>query len=510
MAPTKLAAALTAAVRRLAADGGQPPAPKAGAGVAFKEAIDWHRQRDPLTNEEWRKRQDWYRRRSFTVANVAQLDLVSDVHRAIGKAIEDGTTLEDFKKDVGEKLKTAWAGTVKDPPWRLEVIFRQGTLSAYGAGRYYQASDPAVLKRRPYWGLLVVLDGRTTEKICKPLAGTILPASDPWWRVHIPPLHMFCRTVLATYTEEQAKKKGITAKPSLDPAQEGFGLAPDAIESDGPTGSKWFASKIEKAPRKLGEVAESKQSRAAVGRRAAKPRVDATPDEGGLTPSGTPVSKSVAIPDGKEHEPIRHALRAIDQAHGDGELPPIPARVVPKLAGDMVGEFSGLESAAGKPFVVGQLSVSSLASFQELVAAHEAGHMQDLLSIAGPGRYASKQPNEALGPVFDAIEASASVTQLRKASKSAYGYRTEAGRKRRYDLSRFHPLLRYYLRPEELWARAYAQFVAVRSGDPLLLGQIDAIRSQNDVESWSQWSDDDFKKIKAALDEFFRSKGWLK
>lgn len=260
MAREQLAAALTAAVQRLAADGGQPPDPTAGTGVPFAEAIAWHRQRDPLTDEEWRKRQDWYRRRSFTIANVAQLDLVSEVQRAIERAIVDGTTLDDFKKEVGEKLKAAWAGDVKNPAWRLEVIFRQGTLAAYGAGRYYQASDPAVLKRRPYWGLEVVLDDRTTKEICRPLVGTILLASDPWWRVHVPPLHMLCRTVLSTYTEAQAKKRGITAKPSMQPVQDGFGLAPDAIESDGPTGSRWYQEKLKRAPPKLAEAANAKQA----------------------------------------------------------------------------------------------------------------------------------------------------------------------------------------------------------------------------------------------------------
>jgi hypothetical protein len=260
-----LAAALSAAVRRLAADGGRVPDPAAGTGAPFAEAIAWHRSREPLTDEEWSKRQDWYRRRSFTVANVAQLDLVSDVHRAIDTAIAEGTTLADFKKEVGDKLKAAWGGDVKNPAWRLEVIFRQGTLSAYGAGRYYQASSPEVLKRRPYWGLEVVVDSRTTKEICRPLVGTVLAANDPWWRVHIPPLHMLCRTALTTYTEEQAKKRGITAKPTLKPVQDGFGLAPDAIESDGPTASRWYEEKLKRAPAKLAEVAKAKQAAAESG-----------------------------------------------------------------------------------------------------------------------------------------------------------------------------------------------------------------------------------------------------
>lgn len=512
MSHTQLAAAVAAAVQRLAADGGPPPEPKAGTGVPFKEAIDWHRQREPLTDEEWRKRQDWYRRRSFTVANVAQLDLVSDVHRAIENAVADGTTLDDFKKEIGERLQAAWGADVKNPAWRLEVIFRQGTLSAYGAGRYYQANDPTVLKRRPFWGLEVVVDDRTTKEICKPLVGTVLPANDPWWRVHVPPLHMLCRTALTTYTEEQAKKRGITAKPSMEPVQDGFGLAPDAIESDGPTGSRWYDEKLKRAPAELAEVAESKQSTSAVGRREAKPREGATPDDGGLTPSGTPVSKAVDVPQGQEHEPIRHAVRAVDEAHGDGDLPTVPAAVVPKMTGDTVGVFRALKAVAGKPMVIGGIEISGAGAFSEFNAVHEIGHAMDFLALSGQGRFASEVGTASLESVFAAIGASAAVVKLQNlAKRKRVRFTDSTGRTREASLGAIRRRVNYLLEPAELWARAYAQFVAVRSGDPILLGQLDALRAPVGVVDFhEQWDDDDFKPIKAEIETFMRSRGWLR
>lgn len=66
----------------------------------------------------------------------------------------------------------------------------------------------------------------------------------------------------------------------------------------------------------------------------------------------------------------------------------------------------------------------------------------------------------------------------------------------------------YYLRREEQWARAYAQYIATRSADPLLLEQLDAIRtSAHAVYRASQWSDDDFSAIGAAIDDLLTTLG---
>lgn len=44
---------------------------------------------------------------AFTVADVAQLDMVVDVYEAIERAVAHGTTLDDFKADVGKSLEEA-------------------------------------------------------------------------------------------------------------------------------------------------------------------------------------------------------------------------------------------------------------------------------------------------------------------------------------------------------------------------------------------------------------------
>src|SRR3982751_3208114 len=116
----------------------KPPAPKAP-----KEALRWFREQVPFTREEYDQLDVKARRRAFFVSNVAQLRLVSEVHKAITKAIEKGTTLAAFKKAAEAKLTAAWGGP---KPAVVETIFRTNIQSAYNAGRLEQFEEP-VIKR---------------------------------------------------------------------------------------------------------------------------------------------------------------------------------------------------------------------------------------------------------------------------------------------------------------------------------------------------------------------------
>lgn len=92
--------------------------------VDFEEAIDFFRQRVPMLKAEWEAMEVAARKKAFTVAGVAQLDVVTDVWKSIDRALRDGTPLEEWKTEIGPKLEAAWAGSAANPPWRLETIFR--------------------------------------------------------------------------------------------------------------------------------------------------------------------------------------------------------------------------------------------------------------------------------------------------------------------------------------------------------------------------------------------------
>jgi hypothetical protein len=79
------------------------------------------------------------------------------------------------------------------------------------------------------------------------------------------------------------------------------------------------------------------------------------------------------------------------------------------------------------------------------------------------------------------------------------------------DLSPERRYARYLLTTEETWARAYAQYVAVRSGDATLMKQLNDLREEKTQKYYpSQWEDDDFKPIGEAIDRLMIKLGWRK
>lgn len=191
----------------------------------FDEAVDAFRRKVPVTDDEYEKLTAREKVTAFRVAAVQDGRVVQEVFDALDKAIEDGTTFEDFKVEVQGTLAEAWGG--EDAP-RLEMTFRTNVLRAYNDGRTAIFSDPEVRKARPYLRFDSVGDSRTCA-ICEPLDGTILPADDPFWRTHQGPLHPGCRCLHTALSAEEAGEEGGVddEPPEAEPPAPGFGLSED-------------------------------------------------------------------------------------------------------------------------------------------------------------------------------------------------------------------------------------------------------------------------------------------
>lgn len=68
--------------------------------------------------------------------------------------------------------------------------------------------------------------------------------------------------------------------------------------------------------------------------------------------------------------------------------------------------------------------------------------------------------------------------------------------------------LKYWTDPEEVFCRAYSQFVALRSGDPEILTELKTTLN-NPQLSFSQWPLSEFARIQKTLEQEFRKIGWL-
>ena len=195
----------------------------------FDAARDALLKKKPMEKGAFEELSARARHRAFTVANVSQMDLIAQTLESLADAIQEGQSLDEWRARIGDALKTAWDGTVANPPWRLETIYRTNLQNAFAAGRLEQQTQPEILAARPYWLFDATIDGRQSQ-VCEFCDGTILPAGDPWWRGHRPPLHFNCRSDVVTLDREDMDDLVKTGRYKFSgtpiPAQEGFAQPP--------------------------------------------------------------------------------------------------------------------------------------------------------------------------------------------------------------------------------------------------------------------------------------------
>jgi len=177
----------------------------------------------------WKAQHD----RAFVVAGAAKADLLADLAGAVQKAIEQGTTLDEFRRDfrriVEERGWHGWTGegSAKGEAWRTKVIYRTNMRTSYMAGRWAQLQAGGF----KYW---VYRHGGSVEPRLQHLGwdGLILPADHPFWRTHFPPNGWGCSCyVIGARTMAAAIRRG--GKPDLKLPPNWEALDP---RTDEPTG----------------------------------------------------------------------------------------------------------------------------------------------------------------------------------------------------------------------------------------------------------------------------------
>jgi len=201
-------------------------------------AIDYFRSKALMTDEAFEEDAAANHAKSFMLAGVADLDVIDHVFRELDKSIATGTDFREFKASCKESLENAWGGTVANPGWRLETIFRTNIQSAYQAGRYKEAREGQA--DRPYGFFSFVDDDRQSD-ICGDLAdqfeGKAIALDDPIWNKVWPPNHYNERTDVVTLTEGEALEQGVLDHEDVPDSEdvevaEGFDQTPDSYEPD--------------------------------------------------------------------------------------------------------------------------------------------------------------------------------------------------------------------------------------------------------------------------------------
>lgn len=149
--------------------------------------------------------------RAFMVAGAIKADVLADLAAMVDKAVTQGTTLEEFRRDFrslvadkGWQISTAGQGSKKGEAWRTRVIYKTNLSTSYAAGRWAQL-------RAANYPFIVYRHGASQHPREQHLAwdGMVLEAEHPFWTTHAPPNGWGCScSVSGARTREAAKRVG--------------------------------------------------------------------------------------------------------------------------------------------------------------------------------------------------------------------------------------------------------------------------------------------------------------
>jgi hypothetical protein len=212
-------------------------------------------------------------------------------------------------------------------------------------------------------------------------------------------------------------------------------------------------------------------------------------------PDGVPVGREIERPPRLLAEDLYLAVRSINQVHGDGVLPLVPILLRTGLMAR--GSFA---ERGGTPI---SIVIRAESRHRGFALVHEVGHLLDFAGIGTAGRYASESNHPSLAVWKQAVFRSDAVQRLIHLVGEVASLLPVAESARVFDA-------REFLEPAELWARSYAQYVALQSGDSNLIAALTAARTPNPAMEYypTQWSDEDFLPIGGAIEDLFRRIGW--
>lgn len=187
---------------------------------------------------------------------------------------------------------------------------------------------------------------------------------------------------------------------------------------------------------------------------------------------------------------VNEVPKVIDSVHKDGPLNKIPVypKSVPEMRGEMNAAFvryKDLSNNSGDKIGVRSTGLTPMIS-----TTHEIGHFIDLRGM----------PGESFG----------SHSELFKGFFEAFD-KTDT-KQRIIDLMRRNPINipwgNYALKREEVFARAYSQYIMEKSQNAVMLKEYEALRNDPKI-FFDLWDHDEFKPLMHEIDLIFKQLKWI-
>lgn len=207
----------------------------AAGGVPFKEAIDFYKAKVNLPTRAWTDLWEGMHARAFVVAGAVKADLVADFHDAVNRAIAEGRTLADFRKDFDAIVAAHGWSYNGSRGWRSAVIYNVNMRMAHASGRWAQVQR--VKARRPYLRYVDAHDTRVRPQH-HDWNGTVLPVDDSWWSTHYPPNGWNCRCTTQSLSERDLQRYGyqVSEAPPVRMVKQTINTPNGPVEIETPEG----------------------------------------------------------------------------------------------------------------------------------------------------------------------------------------------------------------------------------------------------------------------------------
>lgn len=182
-----------------------------------KEAIIHFQGKTLLTSESYFDVKAYEHALAFTVAKIADEDLLKTVRDAIQSALENGTDFRTFKRTLLPYLNAqGWGNFTEDKQLldrRLRTIFNTNMSSSYSAGQWQRIQKTKEFL--PYLKYMPSLSANKRDEH-KQYYGIVRPVDDPIWQSIFPKNGYGCRCWVKQLTQRQAEKEGISDPVDLE------------------------------------------------------------------------------------------------------------------------------------------------------------------------------------------------------------------------------------------------------------------------------------------------------
>ncbi|MEO7718156.1 MAG: hypothetical protein ABIY70_18290 [Capsulimonas sp.] len=222
--------------------------------------------------------------------------------------------------------------------------------------------------------------------------------------------------------------------------------------------------------------------------------------------SQAPISTVFNVNATRGKQGIDHAIQTIETVHTVPDtLTAIPVLTDSQANIGALGQYS-LDPAKRK------IEVAYDGGWPAMTMAHETGHFLDHVALGDPSipnvKGFGSNASQALDDWRQAVHNSKAYSDLQQIYASGVSLFTDQnGIQQRVPVS--PAFFEYLLKPWELFARSYAQYIAVESKDPVLLAELTAARDTFDGKATRrQWQDADFEAIRQAFNDLFEVLGW--